>query len=82
MAEVTALKQRHATTGNPSVGGQQVGLTEYRCDVHSYIQVYGLKAELQFWESLKCVNKEMRKAGQGGKYQNINHNKKVPVTLE
>ena len=44
--EVTALKQRHATTENSSVGGQPVRLTEYRCDACS--KVYGLKAELQF----------------------------------
>ena len=34
--EVTALKQRHANTGNSSVDGQPVELTEYRCDVYSY----------------------------------------------
>ena len=34
--EVTAMKQRHANTGNLSVGGQPVELTEYRCDVYSY----------------------------------------------
>ena len=44
--EVTALKQRHATTGNSSVSRQPVGLTEYRCDV--YIKVYRLQAVLQF----------------------------------
>ena len=44
--EVIALKQRHAVTGNSSVGGQPVGLIEYRCDV--CIMVYGLQAELQF----------------------------------
>ena len=37
--EVTALKQRRATTGNSSVGGQPVGLTKYRCDVYN-IKVY------------------------------------------
>ena len=49
--EATALKQRHAITGNSSVSGQPVELTEYRCDV--YIKVYGLQAELQFLDSLK-----------------------------
>ena len=33
--EVIALKQRHAVTGNSSVGGQPVGLIEYRCDAYS-----------------------------------------------
>ena len=41
---VTALKQRHTTTGNSSISVQPVKLTEYRCDVH--IRVYGLQAEL------------------------------------
>ena len=30
------MKQRQANTGNSSVGGQPVELTEYRCDVYSY----------------------------------------------
>ena len=33
---LTAMKQGHANSGNSSVGGQPVGLTEYRCDVYSY----------------------------------------------
>ena len=45
--EVLALKQTHANTGNSSVSGQPVELTEYRCDVY-IIKVYGLQAELQF----------------------------------
>ena len=36
MEEVTEMKQRHANTGNSSVGGQPVELTEYRCGVYSY----------------------------------------------
>ena len=44
--EVAALKQRPASTGDSSVSGQPVGLTEYRCDV--YIRVYGLQTELRF----------------------------------
>ena len=69
MEEVTALKQRHATTGNSSVSGQPVGLTEYRCDV--YIKVYGLQAELHFKDSLECAKEEMMKTGQGGKYEDL-----------
>ena len=42
--EITALKQRHATTRNSSVSGQPVGLTEYRCDV--FTKMYWLQTEL------------------------------------
>ena len=45
-------------------------------------EVYGLQAELQFLDSLKCTNEEMGKTGRGGKYPNINCNENIPMTLE
>ena len=81
MEEVTALKQRHANTGNSSVGGQPVELTEYRCNVYSYrgVRTTSLAAVLGLSEMYAL---EMRKTGQGAKSQNINHNENIPVSLE
>ena len=79
--EVTALKQRHANTGNSSVGGQPVELTEYRWDVYSY-----RGAQTTSWAAVLGLSEryilEMRKTGQGAKSQILNYDENIPVTLE
>ena len=46
------------------------------------IEVYGLQAKLQFYDSLKGTHEEMRMSRQGEKFQNINYNENIPKTME
>ena len=58
--EITALKQRHANSGNSSVVGQPVGLSESRCTA---TEMRGPQADLQSENSLRvceCRNDEKR----------------------
>ena len=69
---VTALKQRYANQEIQSVGGQPVGLSEYRCDVYSCrcVRTTGWAAVCGL--SDVCANEGVRKTGEGRKYETRN----------